>query len=131
MAPDFTLGDSSGRSVKLYTYVGQYILLDFWASWCQPCRVENPNLRNLYNDFKQKNFNIISVAVYDEDMAWRNAIRQDKMDWVNVLDTNNSVKNKYGIMAIPASFLIDPSGRIIKKGLKGKQLKNYLQHLFN
>lgn len=130
IAPDFTLADSSGSSVKLYSYHGQYILLDFWASWCQPCRVENPNLRNLYHEFKKKNFNIISVAVYDEDAAWRNAIRKDNMDWVNVLDTNNSVKNKYGIMAIPASLLIDPSGKIIKKGLKGKKLKYYLQQLF-
>jgi peroxiredoxin len=130
MAPDFTLADSSGKSVKLNSYHGQYILLDFWASWCQPCRLENPNLGNLYSDFKTKNFNIISVAVYDEDVAWRNAIRQDNMGWVNVLDTNNSVKTKYGIMAIPASFLIDPSGKIIRKGLKGKKLKKYVEQLF-
>jgi peroxiredoxin len=126
---DFIQADTSGHPIKLSNYKGKYVLLDFWASWCHPCRAENPNILSVYNLYKNKNFTVLAVSL-DEDLnKWKKAIEEDKMPWQQVSDLKgfeNSVAKTYGIGAIPCNFLIDPNGIIIAKDLRDVALKNKL-----
>jgi peroxiredoxin len=126
---DFVQADTSGHPIRLSGYKGQYVFLDFWASWCAPCRAENPNILSAYNLYKNKNFTVLGVSL-DEDLnKWKKAIREDKMPWQQVSDLKgfkNSVAKTYGISAIPCNFLIDPKGIIIAKDLRDVALKNKL-----
>ncbi|MDR0866787.1 MAG: TlpA family protein disulfide reductase [Candidatus Symbiothrix sp.] len=126
-APDFTQNDPSGKPVSLSDFRGKYVLIDFWASWCGPCRNENPTVVRAYNQFKSKNFEILGVSLDNPNAkkAWTDAIKSDKLTWAQVSDLRGW-KNKaailYGVKSIPQNFLLDPNGIIIGKNLRGEAL---------
>jgi peroxiredoxin len=131
MAPDFTQNDVNGVPVKLSSFRGKYVLLDFWASWCGPCRQENPNVVKAYNKYKGKNFTILSVSLDRADgrADWLAAIKNDALTWTHVSDLkfwNNQAAALYSISSIPANFLIDPNGKIVARDLRGDDLENKL-----
>lgn len=132
-ATDFTQTDVNGQPFKLSTLRGKYVLVDFWASWCVPCRAENPNLVKAYQKLKDKNFEIVGVSLDQGSKdAWLNAIKQDGLPWINVSDLKgwkNEVAIMYGINAVPQNLLINPQGVIIGKNLRGEQLTEKLFEL--
>lgn len=132
VAPDFTQPDQSGKTISLSDYKGKYVLIDFWASWCHPCRDENPNLVKQYNLYKNKNFTILSVSLDERKEDWLKAIKEDKLPWKQVSDLkrNNEAKVKYGVQSIPDNFLINPDGKIIAKNLRGEELNKKLAEVF-
>jgi peroxiredoxin len=134
-APDFEQPDVSGNKVVLSQFKGKYLLLDFWASWCKPCRAENPNLVEAYHKFNKQGLEIMSVSLdgMAQKKAWLNAIRIDGLPWVQVSDLKaweNSAALIYGIKAIPENYLIDPTGKIIAKNLRGEELNTMLTTVF-
>ena len=134
-APDFTQNDVNGVPVKLSSFKGKYVLIDFWASWCGPCRQENPNVVKAYNKYKAKNFTILGVSLDRPDgkADWLAAIKADGLAWTQVSDLqfwSNSVAALYFVRSIPQNFLIDPNGKIIAKNLRGDDLENKLTEIF-
>jgi len=134
LAPDFTQNDVNGKPVRLSSFRGKYVLIDFWASWCGPCRQENPNVVRTYNKYKNKNFTVLGVSLDKESGkdAWLAAIKNDGLTWTQVSDLkywNNLVASLYGVQSIPQNFLIDPQGKIVAKGLRGEDLDNKLEQL--
>jgi len=134
MAPDFTQNDANGVPVKLSSFRGKYVLLDFWASWCGPCREENPNVVKAYNKYKDKNFTILSVSLDKPEgrNSWLAAIKSDGLSWTQVSDLkfwSNEAATLYSITSIPSNFLIDPNGKIIAKDLRGADLENMLEQV--
>jgi peroxiredoxin len=135
IAPDFTQPDTAGNNVSLHDFRGRYVLIDFWASWCKPCRHENPAVVRAFNEFKNKGFTILSVSL-DAPGAkekWLKAIHDDGLTaWTHVSDLNfwsNAVAKLYSIQSIPMNFLLDKEGRIIARGLRGEELANKLQQV--
>jgi peroxiredoxin len=136
MAMDFMQNDTTGKAVKLSDFRGQYVLVDFWASWCKPCRAENPNLLAAYKKFKDKNFTILGVSLDEERSrrAWLGAVQKDSLPWTQVSDLQgfkSKAAEMYGVTAIPSNFLIDPSGKIIARNLRGEELEKKLETLFS
>ncbi len=136
MAPEFTQKDPDGKLIKLSSLKGKYVLVDFWASWCAPCRAESPNVVKAYNKYHEKGFEILSVSLDNEKGkdAWLTAIQKDGLVWKNVSDLKgwkNEVAVLYGIKAIPQNMLLDKTGKIIGKNLKGEALSKKLEEIFN
>lgn len=132
VAPDFSQADPNGNQITLSSFRGKWILLDFWASWCKPCRYENPTLVSAYHRFKSKNFNIVSVSLDSEKENWLKASIADRMVWTHLSDLkgwDNEAAKMYGVNSIPASFLLDPEGRIVGKNLRGEALIAKLQEV--
>ena len=134
VAPDFTLPDTDGVDFSLSDLKGKYVLLDFWAAWCKPCRAENPNVLRMYNKYGGENFEILGVSLDRTKEAWVKAIADDGLPWKHVSDLkyfNSEAATLYNVNAIPATFLIDPEGNIIGKNLRGPTLEAKLQELFD
>jgi len=132
IAPDFSLPNASGNPVALSSLRGKVVLLDFWASWCGPCRRELPNLVKAYKKFKAKGFEIYGVSLDKEKEAWLNAIQSDKLTWTQVSDLKfweSPAARLYNISAIPASYLLDRDGKIIAKNLRGNELETKLKDI--
>ena len=129
---DFSQKDTSGKMVNVSSFRGKYVLLDFWASWCRPFRMENPNVVAAYNKFHDKNFTILSVSLDQAKPAWLSAIQMDGLTWSHVSDLkgwNNEVAALFQIRSIPQNLLIDPDGKIIAKNLRGAVLENKLSEI--
>ncbi|ANH79850.1 alkyl hydroperoxide reductase [Niabella ginsenosidivorans] len=133
-AAGFTQKDTAGKEVSLDQFRGKYVLVDFWASWCGPCRRENPNVVHVYNKYRDKNFTVLGVSLDEEKEAWLKAIEKDGLTWTQVSDLKgweNEVAQQYRITAIPRNFLIGPDGKIIGKDLRGRELENKLAEILD
>ena len=135
IAPDFTQNDPEGKPITMSSFKGKYLLIDFWASWCGPCRAENPNVVKAYAKYHDKGFEILGVSL-DNDKGrdnWLKAIKGDGLVWSQVSDLkywSNEVAKKYGISSIPQNFLLDPTGKIVGKNLRGEALVKKLAEIF-
>lgn len=133
-APEIELPSPEGVMVKLSDLRGKYVLIDFWAAWCKPCRQENPNVVRLYNQYKDKGFEVFGVSLDRTKEDWVKAIADDQLTWTQVSDLkyfNSAAAELYQIQAIPATYMIDPDGKIIAKDLRGPSLENKLAELFD
>lgn len=131
-APDITLNDPGGVPISLSSFRGKVVLIDFWASWCKPCRIENPNVVRLYNKYHDKGFEIYGVSLDRNKTAWVKAINDDGLTWIHVSDLgfwNSPVVKLYDINSIPQTYLVDENGIIIAKGLRGEALERKLEEI--
>lgn len=129
---DFVQADTSGNAFSLSSLKGKYVLVDFWASWCGPCRQENPNVVSAYHKYKDKNFTVLGVSLDKAKQPWIDAIKADKLTWPHVSDLKgwqNAVALQFQISSIPQNFLIDPNGIVIGKNLRGAALESKLASL--
>ncbi|MCW3788814.1 TlpA disulfide reductase family protein [Plebeiibacterium sediminum] len=133
-APEFTQNDAEGNPVALSSFKGKYLLVDFWASWCGPCRGENPNVVKLYADYKDKGFDILGISLDQKKDAWLKAIEEDQLAWNHVSDLKgwgNEVAKLYGVSSIPHTILLDKEGKIIAKNLRGEELRAKIAELLD
>lgn len=132
-APEIALPNPDGEITKLSDLRGKYVLIDFWAAWCKPCREENPNVVRLYHQYKERGFEVFGVSLDRTKEAWVGAIEEDGLEWTQVSDLqyfNSEAAATYQINAIPATYMVDPDGNIIAKDLRGASLENKLKELF-
>jgi peroxiredoxin len=130
VAPDFIQADPDGKPISLKEFRGKYVLVDFWASWCGPCRMENPNVVQAYQRYKAKNFTVLGVSLDRDKPKWLQAIKDDNLTWPHVSDLKfwqNEVAKLYQVSSIPQNFLLDPEGKIIGKNLRGAALDQFLE----
>jgi peroxiredoxin len=130
--PEISLKDVSGNSVAISSLQGKVVLLDFWASWCGPCRQENKHLVKLYAKYKAKGFEIYSVSIDEDLRSWKKAITTDKITWLQVVDSggwNANIATKWNIQQIPTTYLIDKKGNIVAMDLQGRQLEKMVGEL--
>jgi peroxiredoxin len=133
-APELSLPDVNGRAVSLASYKGKYVLVDFWASWCGPCRAENPNVVKVHDEFKGKNFAILGVSLDKEKDAWQKAIREDKLAWTQLSDLKfwgSKAVEIFKFEGIPFNVLIDPQGKVVAESLRGEELESKLKEVLN
>lgn len=130
-APIFSQGDVNGKQIDLSSFRGKYVLIDFWASWCKPCRDEYPMLIEIMNKFKNRNFTILGISLDDKKTNWEQAIKEDKLSWTQLSDLKgfkNLVAVKYEIFSIPSIFLLSPEGKIVAKNIYGEELKQTIEN---
>ena len=133
VAPEIALPNPEGDTVKLSSLRGNYVLVDFWAKWCKPCRIENPNVVRMYNKYNDQGFEVYGVSLDRKKSDWLQAIEEDNLHWTQVSDLkywNSEAAQTYGVNAIPFAVLLDPEGKIIAKNLRGKQLEKKLEEIF-
>jgi thiol-disulfide isomerase/thioredoxin len=131
-APEISMKMPNDSTLTLSSLRGKYILIDFWASWCGPCRKENPNVVKVYNKYKNKNFDILSVSLDQDKSAWIRAIQADNLTWNHVSDLqqwNSAAAAAYGVKGIPATFLLDKEGKVIAMNLRGEALESKLEEI--
>jgi peroxiredoxin len=134
IAPDFTLTSLDNKSISLKDFRGKYVLVDFWASWCVPCRGENPNVVAAYKEFKDKNFTVLGVSLDSDKDKWQQAVTKDNLIWQHVSELKgweSMVAMVYGVRSIPSNFLIDPTGKIVAMNLRGDDLQRTLSDKLN
>ncbi len=134
LAADIALPSVNGDTIRLSSLKGKVVFLDFWASWCGPCRLSNKNLVKLYPKYKDKGFEILGISLDDEKGKWKNAIKQDKISWLQVNEAGGwdaKTAIAWNISAIPTSFLIDKEGKLIAMDLEGKELEKALKYLID
>lgn len=130
LAPNFKIVDNKNRTLTNETFKGKYLLIDFWASWCAPCREENPYLVKAYNKFAGKGFEVISISLDQNKKKWEDAVKKDNLTWIQACDLKGSrskIVEDFGFLTIPTNFLIDKEGRIVNKNLTGEMLEKELQ----
>jgi len=133
-APDFTIGGVDDKAISLSDYKGKWVMLDFWASWCAPCRQENPNVVKQYAMYKPLGFNILGISLDEDKGKWQQAIAADKLTWAHGSDLKNfegPTERLYHIQAIPSNFIISPQGIIVAKNITGTDLEEFLNKTFN
>jgi peroxiredoxin len=132
--PELVMPDVNGKDVSISSFRGKYVLIDFWASWCGPCRMENPNVVKAYNEFKAKNFTVLGVSLDKDKDAWKKAINQDHLSWTHMSDLkywNSQAVETFGFQGIPFNVLVDPSGKVIAQELRGEELDARLKQILN
>ncbi len=131
-APELSLDDADGKAIPLSSFKGKYVLVDFWASWCGPCRMENPNVVKAYSEYKNKNFAILGVSLDKDKGAWQKAVKDDNLSWAQVSDLkywNSHAVEVFQFQGIPFNILVDPQGKIIAQELRGADLENKLKEV--
>lgn len=132
VAPDFTMNDPQGKPIQLSSLRGKVVMIDFWASWCGPCRQENPNVVKVYQQYHDKGFEILGVSLDSDKAEWQQAINHDQLNWLHVSDLqkwDNSAARLYAVNSIPQTYLLDKEGKIIAKGLRSQELAAKLAEL--